>query len=200
MRMSFSVWRQRIWLWLPALIFFALNLVFFSAYRLIYAGQVQLLDQRVARSEAEVADLLSRRDDLQELLDRASFNRQEVVRFYEERFATESQRLTRVINEVKGLARQAGLEPAAISYPEETIQEYGLLKKSFVFSVEGTYLNLRKLVNFLELSDSFLTLERIGLAESGGPNLRIDLMISTLFVSESETGGPDSGSGGRGRS
>ena len=32
--------------------------------------------------------------------------------------------------------------PKAISYPEEEIQEYNLIKRSFVFSVEGTYAEL----------------------------------------------------------
>ncbi len=57
--------------------------------------------------------------------------------------------------------------PRSITYPEEQIQQYGLIKRSFIFSVEGTYADLRKFINLLELSDSFLTLEDASLAEEG---------------------------------
>src|SRR5262249_7156107 len=40
-------------------------------------------------------------------------------------------------------------------------------KRSFVFEVDGTYLDLRKFINLLELSDSFLTLEAVSLSERG---------------------------------
>jgi hypothetical protein len=73
--------------------------------------------------------------------------------------------------------------PQAISYPDETIEDYGLRKRSFQFGVEGTYGDLRKLINLLELSDSFLTLESVQLSGSGtGNRLRIDLSLSTLFA------------------
>ena len=69
--------------------------------------------------------------------------------------------------EVKDLAKRAGLAPRSITYPEEQIQQYGLIKRSFIFSVEGTYADLRTFINLLELSDSFLTLEDASLAEEG---------------------------------
>ena len=55
--------------------------------------------------------------------------------------------------------------PRALNYPEEQIQQYGLIKRSFIFNVDGTYTDLRKFINLLELSDSFLTLESAGLTE-----------------------------------
>ena len=56
------------------------------------------------------------------------------------------------------MARKAGLVPRSISYPEQEIQDYGLIKRSFIFSVAGTYVNLRKFITLLERSHSFLTL------------------------------------------
>jgi Type II secretion system (T2SS), protein M subtype b len=95
-------------------------------------------------------------------------------------------------SEVRSLARKAGLEPRAFSYPEEDIDDYGLIKRSSIFSVEGTYPELRQFLYLLEASRSFLTVEEINLAgaSGGGPELRIDIAISTLFARDAEAAPP----------
>jgi Tfp pilus assembly protein PilO len=99
--------------------------------------------------------------------------------------APQRERLTRMIAEVKQLAARAGMRPDAISYPIEEIKDYSLVKKSLVFNVGGTYTGLRQLINFLELSSSFLTLEQVSLGEaSPDGGLAIRLQISTLFADE----------------
>ena len=106
---------------------------------------------------------------------------------YDERFSTRSERLTRFTAEVKSLARKAGLNPRSLSYPEQAIESYGLVKRSSIFAVQGTYQELRQFLNLMELSDSFLTLESISLSEANeeqGPELRMSLKISTLFAQE----------------
>ena len=49
-----------------------------------------------------------------------------------------------------------------------------------MFTVEGNYAQLRRLINQLETTDTFVALESISLSEAT-PNLRIDLRLSTLF-------------------
>jgi hypothetical protein len=69
-----------------------------------------------------------------------------------------------------------------VSYPTEPLEAYGLRRRAFVFSVQGTYPDLRKFINLLELSDTFLTLEQVTLSESSGGALGIQLRVSTLFA------------------
>lgn len=185
-----EVWRRHLRLWLPAALFVLLNLASLSAYRFIYAGRAQTVEARLARARTELDRLVSRRTDLTDRLVRAERAKQQTSELYERQLASESQRLTRTIAEVKSLAERAGLEPTAISYPEQNLESYGLLKRSIVFGVDGTYNQLRQFVNLLELSDSFLTLDEVGLAEqnSGGTRLRIDLHISTLFAGDQQGG------------
>lgn len=179
-----SIWRQRLWVWLPALLFFLANAGAFSVYRLGYAGQVQSLEEDVEEQERALAQLQGERRQKEGLIGRARLNEQRVRQLYNERFSTRSRRLTSVTDEIKGLAAQAGLSPNQITFPEEVIEQYGLVKRSYVFSVEGTYFELRRFINLLELSDSFLILEGVDLSESSResePELRINLQISTLF-------------------
>ncbi len=138
----------------------------------------------MARQSAELVSLREERAQLASAVEEAGENRERIDDLYENRLSTERQRLTRLIAEVKSLARRAGLDPTVISYPEESLEQYDLVKRSIVFAVKGTYQELRRFVNFLELSDYFLTLEEVQLADSGaqGQSLRINLKISTLFA------------------
>jgi Tfp pilus assembly protein PilO len=182
-----EIWRQRIWIWLPALLFFLANAVAFSVYRFGYAGQVQSLESDMESVREQLKPLEQQRNVLERRLQRARAAETEVQRLYEDRFSTRSERLTRIMKEVRTLARQAGLNPKAISYPLQDIEDYGLEKRSFVFQVGGTYAELRQFLNLLELTDSFLTLEAVTLSEEGGdegPELQMNLTLSTLFTRE----------------
>jgi Tfp pilus assembly protein PilO len=181
-----GIWRQRLWIWVPGLIFFALNAAAFLVYRLGYAGDVNSLRKAVASQAETTGRMQEERQKVATLIQRARINRERVDALYDQRFSTRSRRLTEITAEVKNLASRAGLEPQAINYPEQEIDEYQLIKRSFVFSVEGTYTELRRFVNFLELSESYITLEDASLNNPGdkGPELQMNLTLSTLFTQE----------------
>ncbi|HEX2162390.1 MAG TPA: hypothetical protein VHM02_00425 [Thermoanaerobaculia bacterium] len=177
-----SIWRRRLALWLPALVFFAANLVALAVYPLRFAGRVQVTQEELAEERAALAELVEQRRDLEAEQQAIVRTRLAVEDLYGERLAGESQRLTRIIAEVKDLAARSGLTPPSVAYPTEPLEDYALRRRGFVFSVEGSYADLRTFVNLLELSETFLTLEEIRLSESSRGGLRIDLRISTLFA------------------
>lgn len=186
MRNPGEIWRQRIWIWVPAVLFFLLNAGAFSVYKLGYAGQVQSLEGELGRRRQELDKLSEEGRQQQARLAQIRTNQQEEAQLYQI-FSTRSQRLIAVTGEFKDLARQAGLEPQTISYNEDEIEDYGLIKRSWSFSVEGTYLELRRFISLLEKSPSFVTLEEVTLAEGSDqqtPELRMTLALSTLFSEE----------------
>ena len=190
MRSPGEIWRQRLWVWVPALAFFLANAGAFAVYKLGYAGRVQSLQDTLDDQKRQLHELSAQQRNMQEMLARVRTNEQQVEQLYAERLSTRSRRLTGITSEVKELAQKSGLVPRAITYPEEDIEEFGLVKRSFVFSVEGTYVELRQFINLLEVSRSFLSLDEVRLAGgTEGPELRIDLSISTLFAKESEDAG-----------
>lgn len=193
-----EIWRLRLWVWVPALLFFLANAVAFSVYRFGYADQVKSLEAGLGEAQKQLQPQMLKRKELERRLQRAGAAEVAVKQLYDEQFSTRSQRMTRATSEVKSLARKAGLDPRMLSYPEEAIEDYGLVKRSFNFSVEGTYLELRQFINLMEHSDSFLTLEAITLSEASqdtGPELRMSLKISTLF--SKETGSEETGAARR---
>jgi hypothetical protein len=178
-----EAWRRRFGLWLPAVGFFALNVVALAVFRLNFAGESAGLERRLADREAQLATARAERERLAELAGRAEANRDLVAGLYRERFATRQQRLTRLTEEVKELARRAGLSPQSISYPEDPIEEFAVVERAFVFTVQGSYEELRAFLNFLELSPSFVSVKEVGLAGSraGSAGLTISLRLATLF-------------------
>jgi type IV pilus assembly protein PilO len=197
MRGRDEIWRLRLWVWVPALVFFLANATAYVVYRFGFADRVESLRASLEETQKQLAPLDNKQTHFERLIQRSQRNEVEIRRLYEERFSTRSQRLTRITAEVKRLARSAGLDPRSITYPELPIEEYGLIKRSFTFPVSGTYLELRKFINLLELSDSFLSLDEVTLAgdETGeGPELDIRLSLSTLFAKEAgdaETAPPE---------
>ena len=178
-----SIWRRKLRLWLPAVLFLAANVVALVVYPLRFAGRAQVTADELEAARAELAALSERRLDLEGEVQTIGRTRVAVADLYGSRFSTESLRLTRVIAEVKELASLSGLAPSAVSYPQEPLEEYGLRRRSFVFRVQGSYPDLRKFVNLLEISDSFLTLEQVGLSSADGRGtLSIQVRISTLFA------------------
>lgn len=186
------IWRLRIWFWVGVGLC-VINAGLLSTYRGVYAGRFQALEDEIAdvgnlrtRATREVA-----RREGQVATVEATRNRVESL--YREGFATERERLTDLIREVKELADRSGLRPGSISYPEEQLEQYGLVEKSLVFTVEGNYTQLRRLINELEMTDAFVALESISLSEAT-PNLRIDLRLSTLFsVGAERSSGQEAG-------
>lgn len=187
--MSQSIWRRHLRGWLPPLVVFFLALAALLFYRLVFAGEARAGGRQLERRATEVARLTQQRERAEKLVERLRLNQQRIDEFRSQRLATEAERLTQVIAEVKDLARRASVEPSSIRYPEERLQKVGLTRRSIVFSVDGDYGGLRRFINFLELSDLFLTLEEVSLSgrSSGGSSkLRISLQISTLFLDEPE--------------
>lgn len=179
-----DVWRSRLWLWVPPFVFLALNLIFLSAYRLVYQGRQILLENRIEQTEEALAGLNQRGAELRDQFERAVLNRERIDTLYSDVLGSESERLTRVIAEVQSLEDRVGLSPRSTSYPEDRIADFGLVSKAVVFGVEGSYRQLREFINLLENSDAFLILEEVGLSNAGGGsrNLRINFRLATYFV------------------
>ncbi|MEM7351326.1 MAG: hypothetical protein AAF657_11000 [Acidobacteriota bacterium] len=183
-----EAWRRHVWLWVLPLAFCILNLLAFAVYGSAFAGKVE-------RLERQYQDTIGVRDGLREehaivveFLAKADAHRGETEGLYWDYFQTEAQRFTRIILEVKRLARQAGLPASTWSYPKKDLASYGLVERSVRFSVDGTYDQLRQFINFLELTDHFLVLNSITLGGSGdqqrNPRLNINLVVSTMFAKD----------------
>jgi hypothetical protein len=182
-----QLWRDNVRAWALPLGLLLLAATALGVYRVRFADRVGALRIAIERESGELGKLREQRQSLVDLVARAERSRSGIRELYEQRFATESERLTSLIREVKDLAERAGLRLTAIGYPDRELEDYGLIDRSIVFSVNGDYRKLRQFVNFLELSDSFVILQSIQV--SGGSNeLGLSLELATLFSGRDAAG------------
>ncbi len=181
----FDNWRRYLWLWVLPLGFCVLNLLGIAFYHSSFAGQVERLERRNQAASNTLEQIKDERSLIEDFLARIETHREDVQGLHRDRFQTEEERFTEVIGEVKRLARQAGLRPSSWNYPRSPFSGHKLVQRNINFSVNGTYDQLRNFINFLELSDHFLTLNSVslgGTGESGNPSLGIQLSVSTIFT------------------
>ncbi|HXU45790.1 MAG TPA: hypothetical protein VN783_09700 [Thermoanaerobaculia bacterium] len=187
MRSPELVWRERLWLWLPALLFFLANVAAFGVYRLGYSSRVAALEKSLEGERRQLDEATRGQREIATRVALASASRSGIRDLYQDRFSTRKRRLTLITAEVKELAKKAGLDPRSISYPEEKIADFGLVRRSFNFAAGGSYEGLRRFLNLLEISDSFLVLESMNVDEQRDQSqaeLRVDLKLSTLFAED----------------
>ena len=199
MRSFFDSWRRHLWLWVLPLGFCVLNLLGVAVYHWAFAGQVERLERSYQRAEGRLQQNQDEQVVIQDFLTRIEAHKGTVQALHRDRFQTEEQRFTAVIQEVKKLARQAGLRPTALSYPSRNFGSHRLIQRNINFSVKGSYEQLRNFINFLELSEHFITLNSVTLG--GGedprePGLSIQLAVSTIFTTRRLPSSTEASSGG----
>jgi Tfp pilus assembly protein PilO len=188
MRFRGEIWRQRLWIWVPALLFFLANVVAFAVYTVGYGGRLDALDDTLGEQKQALNTLKTEQRKAEAMLTRVQTNQQQVQQLYAERLSTRSLRLTSFTAEVQSMAKKAGLVPRTVTYPERDIEEFGLIQRSFIFPVKGNYAELRKFINLIEASRSFLSIDEVKVSGNpDNPELDISLEISTLFAREDES-------------
>ena len=190
---SAVAWRRMVKLWLPGLLLLIVNLAVLSTYRILLAGQTQISASRVGRLTADLDQLESHRTALEEVIERADINRARIEEFYSGWLSSEADRLTQVIGEVKSMARRSRVRASGFRYPDEVLEELGLVRRRIVFSAEGSYEAMRRFIHSLERSDQFLVLDEIGVSDSGdgGSEIRVRFGVSTLFLSSAAAEGAE---------
>ncbi|MCM2268619.1 MAG: hypothetical protein NDJ75_00780 [Thermoanaerobaculia bacterium] len=172
---------RRAWAWALPLALLVANVVWLVAFgsgnRVRESELARRLDRARQERDAAAEQLASR----ERLWIAANENRERVAALERDRFASERARFTDSVRELKDLAQRAGLDPGTFSYPSETLEQFGLTRRSFVFAVEGSYAALRTFLNLVELSPSFLAVEQIDVDLARG-GLAIRLRLSTLFT------------------
>ncbi|MEO8198564.1 MAG: hypothetical protein ABI689_17765 [Thermoanaerobaculia bacterium] len=183
MSRSFGLWRRRIWIWLPPAVALTAATLYLVSLQRGVRSQGANLEARLEAAQREHGQAQAAVTRLEKLDAAAQATRTQMARFMEEKFATEGGRFTSLVREIKQLAEHAGLDPREIGYPEEAYADLGLVRRSFIFSVQGSYVNLRAFLYLLELSPSYVTVDEIEVRElAGAKGLGVNLRLSTFFA------------------
>jgi hypothetical protein len=192
------IWRERMTLLSVLGLILLANTIFFFTYRVQYQSRLDALDARLddARSELDRA----RNSRVRAVRTFESYRQVEkdVERVYEEYWSTQPKRLTTLISEVKHLAAASNLAPPGYSFDRiEAVSEGNAKRRSeslgatevgIAFSVQGTYQQVRRLINLLELSRQFVIIDKIGLVALDNEKLTLTLHLKTLFRADPAQG------------
>jgi len=185
------IWREKSTLLIVLGIVLLANTIFFFTYRVQYQSRLDSLQTRLesAKSESERAHNARIRAD-------RTFQgyrqvEKDVQSVFDEHWSTQPKRLTALIGEVKHLAAASNLAPPSYTFDSsEARSAASLTRKSesiganevgISFNVQGTYQQVRRLINLLELSRQFVIIDKIALAAANADALTLNLHLKTLF-------------------
>ncbi len=175
------IWLEKRILLLVVGILLILNVGFFFTYRIRYQERVDDLHSRLGEATQQLEDARTKRKELQ---GQSAAHKQlvtTIANVYNSWWSTPEQRLTKVIVEVEKLASAAGISLQSVTYAKQESEKDETTTMEINFTVQGTYAQVRKLVNLIEMSDQFIIIDSIGINTSEGQNLMLNLRLRTLF-------------------
>jgi hypothetical protein len=189
------IWREKRVLLIVLGLLLLANTIFFFTYRVQYVSRLQDLDARQSQTEAQLDQVRNARVTAEQQLAAYKKVQADLQVLYNERWSTPMQRLTALIDEVKRLAAASHLQPPSYSFSTGASKQasteqspskgsIGTTTVGIAFTVQGTYEQVRRLINLLELSDQFVIIDGIGLAtrgETADKILTLNIRLKTLF-------------------
>jgi len=191
------IWREKRVLLIVLGLLLLANTIFFFTYRVQYVSRLHDLDARQAQSEAQLEQARNVRVTAEQQLAAYKKVQADLQVLYNERWSTPMQRLTLLIDEVKRLAAASHLQPPSYGFTTaeskplagatsapSTKGSIGTTTVGIAFTVQGTYEQVRRLINLLELSDQFVIIDGISLASNGTATdkiLTLNIRLKTLF-------------------
>ena len=183
------IWREKKTLLIILAAVLVANAIYFFTYRIQYENRLRSLDARRDEVNAQLQEAKRARSAAERQVAEYKKIQRDVDDIYEATWSTQSQRLTSIIAEVKQLAAAADLTPPTFSFSQTAPKITAAGEKAYAaatqmsisFTVQGSYQQVRRLINSIELSDQFLIIEQIGLSSDSGNKLSMNLQLKTLF-------------------
>ena len=187
------IWREKRVLLIVLGLLLLANTVFFFTYRVQYVSRLQDLDSRQEQAQAQLEQARHARITAEQQLAAYKKVQTDLQVLYNERWSTPAQRLTALIDEVKRLAAASHLQPPAYAFSSDETKASGSGTKGSIgttavgiaFTVQGTYEQVRRLINLLELSDQFVIIDSISLGANNASAtdrvLTLNIRLKTLF-------------------
>ncbi|HET7712582.1 MAG TPA: hypothetical protein VFL80_11680 [Thermoanaerobaculia bacterium] len=177
------IWREKRTLLIVLALLLAANTIFFFTYRVQYQQRLAALEERRETSESRLTDARTARLAAERRVAAYRGIQADIQDVYDNHWGTQSERLEAMIAEVKRLANASQMVPRAYSFTraEERKVGPGTTVMGIAFSVQGTYQQVRRLINLLELSRQFVIIDSVALTSGNDQVLTLNLHLKTLF-------------------
>jgi len=192
------IWRERRVLLIILGLLLAANTFYFFTYRVRYQARLTDREADLTQKEAELEQAQLARLRAERTYQSYRQIEHDVKEVFDEHWSTQNERLTKLIGEVKRLTEASSMLPASVGYSNAAVAgvEVGKKKRAIganevgiTFGVQGTYEQVRRLINLLELSRQFVIIDQISLTQAEGQTLNLSLRLKTLFRDEKPVAG-----------
>lgn len=180
------IWREKRVLLIVLGVLLAANTIFFFTYRVQYESRLRDLEGRLDQAKGQLDEAKRSRVAAEAQLAAYRKADKDIRQIYEVEWSTEKQRLTAFIAEVMRLGTVSQLVPKSYSFTGTAAKGPKTLTSKAIevgvaFPVEGTYQQIRRLINLLEISDQFVIIDQISLSSGSGDKLNMTIRVKTLF-------------------
>lgn len=185
------IWREKRALLSVIAFILLLNVVFFLTYRVRYQQRVDELHQRLEAQKVSLEQARQRRMGVEKRIRGFEGIEKDIKWVRSDLWSTPEVRLVALIVEINRLARQSQLVPRSISYSLGTARDGSTLRMSkedqgtvmsISFSVSGSYQQVRRLLNLIELSKQFVIIDSVTLGgASEERKLQLAIGLKTVF-------------------
>jgi Tfp pilus assembly protein PilO len=180
------IWREKRVLLIVLGVVLLANLLFFLTYRVRYQQRLEDLASRQTQVQAQLDQAIARRSSIQAQLAAYARVRKDIQAVYDQRWSTQKERLAAIIVETERLAAASQLHPRGYSFSQDVQKDasLGATAVHIAFSVQGTYQQVRRLINLIELSDQFMIIDQLSLASAAEENsgvINLTIRVKTLF-------------------
>jgi len=169
-----------------------INVVFFLTYRVRYQQRVDDLHRRLEAQKMSLEQARQSRMAVEKRIRGFQAVEKDIKWVHSDLWSTPDVRLVALIIEINRLARQSQLVPRSISYSLEKARGESSLQMSkgdrgtvmsISFSVNGSYQQVRRLLNLIEISKQFVIIDSLTLAGAspGDQKLRLTIDLKTVF-------------------
>lgn len=169
------------------------NLVIFFTYRVQQQQRIDVLRDSRTQLEQQLEAARAEQSLVREQIASVGRLEQELDRIFNDTWGRPDERLTPLLRELYRHASESGLQPTSRNYGTEQASQTGeATSMTISFGVEGTYRQLRRMIDLVETSDQYVVIDSLGLGAStaGSSALAITMQLRTLFREEPrETGG-----------
>jgi Tfp pilus assembly protein PilO len=192
------IWREKRTLLIALGLLLAANAFYFLTYGVQYQSRLDTLEDRLSAAEQRLELARAERRKAERNLEGYRQVERDVNVIFDDYWSTEEARLTAMIAEVKRLAVASSMVPASITFDKVVSAapnarrdtRIGATEVGMSFMVQGTYEQVRRLVNLMELSQQFVIIDRITLGSADVNVLTLNLHVKTLFRDDDEPARP----------
>ncbi|HYO79625.1 MAG TPA: GspMb/PilO family protein [Thermoanaerobaculia bacterium] len=189
------IWREKRILLIVLGVLLVANIAFFFTYRVQYQNRLDDLDASLEAAEKTLADARMQRAGIERRIQGYQKTEADIAEVFDQHWSTQSKRFTVMFGEIKQLAEASSLVPSSYSFDRDEADakaagmgrsavreaDLGATEVGMSFNVAGTYQQVRRLINLLELSRQFIIVDRISLSASDAERLSLTLHVKTLF-------------------